>query len=451
MEIKPFLVDGDMKVFSNFSKNLESAGYENAHTKAVKQVCSTLKEILRVDLLKQKACEKVLSSPRSSVFVNPETNGVVMLTRPVRSRSPERKQKFSVVCFSHSQRNVDDIAKTLMGILIQKTGVREEGIHEGDKDENANRHCIKNLSTTRRSELINDVKTDMLNVFVEGNARTLLKALVTFPFKVFREDMFKKEKLGELDIDLIVSVGIFDQLFSPTCKKCREEMVISPFLFDSKRDIEPILEKKTLVCPSCGHKLGMDNTIIMRYLKFSKLGLEMAKGLWLEAYIVSLLRDMKIPKASIITCALHGKDELDILFSDGKYLNVCECKDRTVGQNDVYVVATKASRISADKKIGATADRVLMISTEPISKDIMPEEQTEDTYGRVEYIPIGGELSAIKEKLVKIINESRRGQKKQRIEQLSALLVGGLSFNQERFPYRSRDYLTIGLGESFSG
>lgn len=106
-------------------------------------------------------------------------------------------------------------------------------------------------------------------------------------------------------------------------------------------------------------------------------------------------------RASAIACALHGKDELDLVFSDGRFLYVCECKDRTVGQNDIYVLAMKASRISADRKMRVTVDRVLIISTEPISKDVMPDERTEESRGEIEYIAIGGGAFTHKGKVIK--------------------------------------------------
>jgi hypothetical protein len=254
--------------------------------------------------------------------------------------------------------------------------------------------------------------------------------------------MFEKDRLGKLDIDPIVSAGVFEQMFSPTCKKCMGEITISPFLFNSKEEIQPILEKQVLICPTCGSMLGTDNAMIMRYLRFSKLGLELAKGLWLEAYIYSLLAETRIPVESIAPCAVHEKDELDIVFSDGRNLYVCECKDKTVGQNDVYVLAMKANRISADKKIKASVDRVLMISTEPISKDIMPGEQTEETYGRrVEYIPISGELGSVREKLTGLINESKEKQKDRQIRQLLELIIGRAPLDEDISYHMYRDII----------
>jgi hypothetical protein len=443
MEIKSFMVDGDLNAFANFQKNLESCGYENVCAKTVRQTCSDLKQILKVDLLRQSPFEKALASPRSSLFANPQVKGVIMLKRArALSRQVEGSWSFLVVCCSDTQENVEALGKTAMEILVEKIGLQKEAIHEGDSDENANRHCICSLSETQRTELLREVKADTLRVFTEGNARTLLRELVNFPYRIFREDMFGKDRLGELDLNLMTGSGIFDELHSPTCRKCKDEMPTSPFLFVSKDDIAPMLEKKTLVCPSCGGKLGTDNTIVMRYLKFSKLGLEMAKGLWLEAYVNSLLTEMGIPKACAIACALHGKDELDLVFSDGSSLYVCECKDRTVGQNDVYVLAMKASRISADRKIRVNVDRVLIVSTEPISKDVMPEERTEERPSEIEYIAIGGEPSLIKERLAKIIDDSRKMQKKKSIRDIFRIIAQGLP-REEYIGYSSHEYIDV--------
>jgi DNA-directed RNA polymerase subunit RPC12/RpoP len=444
MEIKSFIIGGDLNIFSNFHKNLESCGYENVCAKAIRQTCSDLKQILNVDLLKQNPFEKVLASSRSLLLVNPQVKGVIMLKGSTTRRRPEESPSFLVVCGSDTQENVEALGKTLMEILVEKIGLRREAIHEGDFDENANRRCISNLSETQRTELLREVKMDTLRVFTEGNARMLLRELVNFPYRVFREDLFVKDRLGELDLNLMTSSGIFDELFSPTCRKCKEEITISPSLFVSKDDIEPMLEKKTLVCPSCGSKLGADNTTVMRYLKFSKLGLEMAKGLWLEAYIDSLLAEIGIPRASAIACALHGKDELDLVFSDGRFLYVCECKDRTVGQNDIYVLAMKASRISTDRKIRASVDRILIISTELISKDVMPDERTEESRGEIEYIAIGGEPSLIKERLSKIIDESRKMQKKRSIRDIFEIVALGLSPEEREYiAYRQHEYIDV--------
>jgi hypothetical protein len=432
------LVEGDAQIFLKFRKSLEDAGCVDIHAESVRENCLTLKGILKVDLLKQKSIEKALSSLQSSLLVNPKTKATIILKKSP-MREPRARATFLVQCYSDNLKSVESNVGTLKKIIIQKVGLGKEKIQDGDENENANRHCIDSLTETQRSQLVKAVKTDMLNVFVSQNTRNVLRKLVSFPIKVFREDMFGKRGFGELDLAGTVSSGIFNELFSPTCKKCAHE-ISPPSLFDSKEDITPVLEKKTLVCPSCGSKLDLENTLIMRYVRFSKLGLEMAKGLWLEAYVYSMVIEAGIPKTNIAVCACHGKDELDMVFTDGTYLYVCECKDKVVGQNDVYILAMKTNRISADEKLGATADKVLMISTEPISKDILPEEKVEDDYEEIDYIPLSGDLEAIRKKLVGLVEQSKREYKKKRLRDLTRHLIGGLSL-EGRYIQHGRRYL----------
>jgi hypothetical protein len=129
-----------------------------------------------------------------------------------------------------------------------------------------------------------------------------------------------------------------------------------------------------------------------------------------------------------------------MVFTDDTYLYVCECKDKVVGQNDVYILAMKTSRISADQKLGAVADKVLMISTEPISKDILPEEKVEDEYEEIDYIPLSGDLEAVRKKLVELIEKSKREYRKKRLRDLTSHLIRGLSL-EGRYIRHGRKYL----------
>jgi hypothetical protein len=60
--------------------------------------------------------------------------------------------------------------------------------------------------------------------------------------------------------------------------------------------------------------------------------------------------------------------------------------------NNICVLAMKASRISADRKMSVRVDRVLIIPTEPIPKDVILDERAEESRGEIEYIAIGGSL-----------------------------------------------------------
>ncbi len=437
MEVKPFRIEGGVNVFSKFHKSLEDAGYEDLHAKSVRESFKTLAGILKVDFLKQKSLDQVLSSPRSLLLINPASKAAVVLRTPEMRNRQRESSTLLVLCYSDSLKNANSLVDALKEILTSKVGVSKKKIHDGDLDAAANKRCISSLAENQRSQLIKAVNGNMLKVFIDKGSRSVLRKLVNFPLKVFSEDMFKRHGLGELNLTDVTSSGIFDELFSPTCKNCEGE-ISSPFLFGSKDEITPVLEKKTLVCPNCGLGLDPGNTVIMRYFRFTKLGLEMAKGLWLEAYAYSVVRETGIPKTDIAVCACHGKDELDMVFSDGRYLYVCECKDRVVGQNDVYVLAMKANRISSDEKVRARVDKVLMISTEPISKDILSEGKTGDNYEEIDYIPVSGDLGSIKEKLVGLIEKSRRQYKKDRINGLSQLLIRPVSPEEEYMRQRLR-------------
>jgi DNA-directed RNA polymerase subunit RPC12/RpoP len=423
LEIKKFSLDANLEAFSKFCSLLEETGYKNFRMNAFEQLCLNLSDILQFDFKNHEISKRAMISPRDSLFVNAENKAVVLVQIESRIGRSEDGLRFIVTCFSDNAENAQKALASLRQLVEEKAGVAKEKINDGDSNEIANRRLINNLSKTPRSELVSQISPTMLEVFLDGRNRKSLRDAVVLPFKVFPEAMFEMDAIGKLDVDLMVSTGIFEEMFSPTCKKCEDKFGNTSFLLDSKEEIYPILEKQVIVCPTCGSKLGKDNSNIMRYLRFSKSGSELSKGLWLEAYIFSLLCEIGIQKEGIAVCATHDKDEVDAVFSDGRYLYVLECKDKIVGQNDVYVLAMKANRVSG-AKLGARVDKVLMVSTETISKDIMPEEKTYDDSSGVDYIPISGEPAAIKEKLSKLILESFEEQRELGVRQLLGIVIG---------------------------
>lgn len=369
MEIKSIVVEmkDTKKLFQELCLELEKAGFEDIHGKVLTYTCRSLKETLNIDFLGRKLFLKKINSPRPRLFINMKLNSVIMLTEPTEKNCVE-EIAVEVTFFSKGLKEVNNTINALKGLLTSEIGITEEMIYDGNFEEICNENCIESLRETRRSVLVKKVGVDILDALT-GEVRTSLKELTTFPFKVFDIRL-----LGIKNPEVLVSLGLLKENYSPICKKCGlyPEAVA---LFDSKENLSLALKKKTLICRTCGNKLDLENATIGSYFGFTDLGLECAKGLWLEAYVRSILDELGISGDRIKVCAIHGKDELDLIFSDYGNLYVCECRDKVVGRNDVYVLGMKVNRINADTDAQAVVNKVLVVSTQPISKDVISPEK----------------------------------------------------------------------------
>ena len=410
---------------------LEKVGFGNIHKNALISACGNLKETLNMDFVERKSFQKKINSPRPRLFINAETNSVIILTEP-REIDCIEKIVVEVTCLSKAFKEVNDTVDTLKELLTSKIGIAEETIHDGNCDEICDKNFIESLSETSRSALVKKVNVDILDTLTPVEVRTRLKELTNFPFKVF--DFHYLERVID-NPQALVSSGLLKENFSPICKKCG--MSMDPIaLFDSKENLSLTLEKGTLICRMCGKKLNLENATIRCYFGFTDVGREYAKGLWLEAYMRAILEELGILGDGIKVCAVHGKDELDLIFSDYGNLYVCECRDRVVGRNDIYVLGMKVNRIEEDAEV--VVNKVLVVSTQPISKDVIsPEKEDVET----EYIGISGDVKTIKKTVIGITRKARQKYKRQMRKELSRLLLECLPLTQEEMYKRlSEEY-----------
>ena len=427
MEVKSISIETSApdELFPKLCLELEKLGFEDIHKKALESTCCNLKETLNIDFMKRASFKKKVKTPRPHVFINIEMNGVVMFSEPEEDVFVTGQNAFEVTCFSKTQNEVKNLVETLKR-LLEQSGLSKDTIHDGDFDENSDKHFIRSISETPRSGLVKEVNIDIVKVFTQSDIKKGLRRLLTFPLatKFFREDeftFFEEDTVIAVNPHNLVTPRIMEEKFALECKRCETPSTVAP-LFDSKKDASSALQQKVLVCASCGNKLNSANAKIQSYFGFTDLGLQCTKGLWLEAYVKSILEELGVKGNRIKCCAVHGKDELDLVFTCYGNLYVCECRDRIVGRNDVYVLAMKVSRINEDEETDAIVDKVLMVSTEPIPKDIIPTEEKEEEE-KPKYLFISGDGEEIKKELVQTIRKARQKYRRERRKELSLLLL----------------------------
>ena len=414
MEASTFVVEQtERSIPKAFCEKIVASGFQDFHQSAIENVCNNLKQLLGVDLMKSRSFRKAYTkSPRPHLFVNPQMSTAILLGEPQESRCVKGKA-FEVTCFSKSKDSNIESVTLLKNLLLKELSLPEKNVHDGGFDENCNRNFIKELSETHRSNLVKRVEAETLNAFADNETRKTLRRMTTFPIKTYSNEMLGAEPFT------FVSLGIFEERYSPICIKCGGYSA-GTFLFDSKNEVSKVLESKSLICPNCGDKLDDGNASIQSFYQFTDLGLECSKGLWLEAYVKSVLEKSGIHDDLAKVCSVRGRDEFDVVFSAGDSLFLCECKDRIIGQNDLYVLATKVSRINEDEDSSAVVDKVLLVSTEPIPKDILTIPQAKE---EVEYIPATGNTEEIRKKIAGAIKRARRKRRSKRLRELSNILL----------------------------
>ena len=430
MEVEPIVIETNTpeEDFSKLCIELEDIGFGDVHKTALENTCSYLKETIDLDFMKRKSFTKKLVSSRPHLFINEKMQSAIILTEPSEEECVEGTVS-EIICFSKKSNELENLVQTLKKLLIKKVEVSKAKIHDGNIDDLCNKSFIKSLSETPRSSTVKKVGTDVLDIFRQKEIKDGLKRLTTLPFKVFDEFA-----LLDANPHALVSCGLLRENYSPICKKCglSSEAIA---LFDSQESLSAALRKKTLICSRCGSKLNSENAKIGSYFCFTDLGLECSKGLWLEAYVKSILEELGILGDRMKLCAVHGKDELDLIFTDCGNLYVCECRDKVVGRNDVYVLAMKVNRIEEDEESEAFVNNILVISTKSISKDIISSEKAEED--KPQYVAVCGDMDAIENNLVKTIKKSRRKYRREKIKQLSQILLDCLPQRVEEIVERA--------------
>ena len=268
-------------------------------------------------------------------------------------------------------------------------------------------NILDKLKDNHRSRLIDNVSEDMLKIFMDKSIRDVLKDFSNLPYKIIPKHMLP----DTMPYDKLVKAQIFNESYMANCKKCPDIFPVYITSFESKEAVIKNLEDGVMICPSCGDVLTINNTTIESVYIFTEIGQECAKGLWLEAYINALLIKEGISPTKIKCCHFNDKDELDHVFIDSSQLIVSETKDRNIGQNDIYVTAMKATRIGADK--------VLLISTQEISKDILPHTEDDE---KPSYIPITGSTKDIAKKLKSEIKKMRKNYVTNEVREIKEII-----------------------------
>lgn len=414
MEAQSYIVEEtESAVMARFCEKLVEAGFEDFHNSAVVKVSDTMKQLLGIDFLKQKSFAKVFMKSRPHLFINATKSSIITLTDSMEEKGCVAGKAFEVTCFSKSVKEATDLAITTKSLLTKEIGLPSTSIHDGSFDENCNKAVMKTLPETPRSNLVKKVSKEILDVFTNTENKDELRRLSILPFKAYQRRM-----LGRINPDDLVSSGVMKECFAPICKKCGGGGLEMPFLFDTQRDLAKVLKSKSLVCPNCKGSLDPKNVTIDSFYMFTDLGHECAKGLWLEAYVKSILEEFGICGERVRLCSVHGRDELDIVFTEGDSLFVCECKDKNVGQNDLYVLAMKVSRINEEKNTPATIDKVLIVSSNPVPKEILATPQEE-----IKYFSATGNPEKIRKDLAKAVGKARQEYKSKRLKKIEDLLL----------------------------
>lgn len=371
------------KFFPQFINSLKEEEFIDLNEDILNQAIKLLKTSIDEDF--QEAVKKIGSSFRTKILVNPEIKTSILLEINIFSRRGRSREQtlYEITIFSDDLKNNIKIVELIKDILITKIKIKSD-IIEGDIKEFALFYILNRLKDTHRSELIEKVTEDMIGVFIDKENREVLKNFANIPYKIIPQIVVKNLKNHKK----LVDVNILKENYVAYCNKCLERYGISPTAFETREALIKNLKDEVMLCPQCGRKLTINNASIESAYSFTELGLESAKGLWFEAYIRSILLKEGVLLNNMKCCNYHDKDELDHVFIDSSNLVVCECKDRNLGQNDIYITAMKATRLGADK--------VLLISTEPISKDILP--QTEEATKPI-YVPISGNIKDISKNL----------------------------------------------------
>jgi len=353
----------------------------------------------------------------TKILVNSEMKTSVLLgVGPLRGKN-RAHITYEISIFSDEMDKNIKTMDLIKDILISKIKIKSE-IIDGSLKEARLFNILDKLKETHRSRLIVKVTDDMINPFMDKSTREVLKNIANIPYKIIPRHIV----LDTIEYDKLVKVQIFKESYIANCNKCPETYPVYITSFESKEAVVKNLEDKVMLCPLCGKELTTKNATIESVYSFTEIGQECAKGLWLDAYILSLLIKEGISPNKIKCCHFHDKDELDHVFIDSSNFIVTETKDKNIGQNDIYVTAMKATRIGADK--------VFLISTEEISKDILPQTGEED---KPTYISISGSTKDISKKLKSEIQKMRKEQVHKKVNNIRELL---LNLKLERGPFR---------------
>jgi len=135
------------------------------------------------------------------------------------------------------------------------------------------------------------------------------------------------------------------------CSACGQTALV----FETRDAAKTTLEKADRKCRFCGE----GELDVVDGIECAPAAQEARAGLWLEKLVFETVRSFSVE-------ALHGRmlesSELDVTAIVGDETLLFECKDRSFGQNDYYVLAMKAQELGADTAI--------IVTTSPVHENV---------------------------------------------------------------------------------
>jgi len=409
-----------------FAKEFKKAGFESLLVKMFEKTRESMISLTGVDVGKFQHDKEMLFPMLFSYHENGKKGCVLIdLIREIGTPTT-----IEITCFAGNKNSLFKLTKLIKDILIQQIGFEKKQIFNGTVRELLKSRTLNKLVNSPQGNLINNITPECLNAFLDKKMREKLRQLVIGPFlgRFFPLSIVGPSlELTEDDIKKLGSLGIFRIGYTAYCSKC-EEVASGQVIFRSPEEVEELLRRKVTWCATCGTSLDTKTARIELVCSVSDMGRALTQGLWLEAYVKSII-EKSIAKDNIRASVYHGNDELDVVFLDLDTLDVIECKDKTVGLNDMYVLTMKAARLKADN--------AFLVSTRKISKDVLSSMKDEDRFG---FMSMTGDVKTIKRALEKHIGKMRENFKRSRLQQLAEIVLPFAFPDVERFLARQRWY-----------
>lgn len=390
-------------------EELRKEGFESLRYRLYKKMSSMIESLTAVDLGKIRFDESFESLPMIFSLKKDELVGCVKM-----NLMPENeKTLLEIICFSRDEDTLESLVKSVEGAL-REVGIRKKEIRSDTIAGIQRLNALGGLLDSTRTRMVDGVKKECLAVFLDENTRSKLRTLANPPFLghfLSQSFLSKNLQFTEEDMQKLTGLDLLQLGYVAYCKKCKSFSREPRVVFSTKKEIEALLGRDAVFCAECGKRLNTRTSDIEKVFSLSDMGRELAQGLWLEAFVKSVVEET-VPSKNIRVCVYHGKDEMDIVFLHCDMLTILECKDATIGLNDIYVLTIKAERLKADV--------VGMISTQRISKDLIGSMREEK---RFDFVPIAGSIHEIRRFLRQYLDKLSEEFKNKELQELARLLA----------------------------
>ncbi len=323
-------------------------------------------------------------------FVAAEQDRAILARIDEKSGEQEQTRSMDLVFISEGRP-----VQELLDVVARATGV-ELLDHSSREDSLVDQVHERITSTSPNGKLLEDVETRAAALSLEDdNIRAQLKELSATigAISVPRPELEKLPVLKDAGaVDRLIASGALTSNFQIQCGNCN----ISHLVFADRRDAERNLGG-SVKC-TCGKSRLC---VVETYGVEKKYQLSLQQGLWLEAFVTSCVDPIV---CRCWTGKILGTDEVDVICVIADRIVMVECKDRAVGQNDLYVAAIKAQSLGAD--------RVLIVSTHPLHANVVEvlsglNQQRGGADDRFTPI-ISSSAAEIRENLIAFLNSLRK-------------------------------------------